>query len=679
MKKVLIALGILVLLAVGAVVALAMLVDPNAFRPLIARHVQEATDREVVITGDLSWTFWPRLGISMGAAELGNPQGMEEHRPLLVVGSAELFVDVTPLFHKRLQVGEVVLHDVAVHILTLEDGRSNLDNLREPKAADAPEDPSTVPDRQEEPTPGMENGRDWEIVVEGLRMANAEIVIDDRQTGRTAEVSDLHLTLSRFVPGEWVTIDLEGMADVEEVSTKSSLRAEARLAKDFQLLELRSVRADVVARGEAVPGEAKVVAVEGEARIDLDSREAVVEPLLFSVDDLRLVGDLRVDYSGKPVIVAAFTADTLDLNPLLQELKELQSANGRNDPGETGLGAAGGMNNSGEDAPGDAQGSRSTATPPTDSVQGSGNTADGQLSRDEPDLSGLQSVDGQLSLYAATVLADEFRFTDSSLALSLRDGRLTLQDLITHAFAGRINLSALLDGSAALPTYVVDLQVQDMEIQDALIALAETNILSGTADISAELQGTGLSEYALMHGLRGNLVLNFVDGALWGVNLPQEVRKVHAAFRGRTVEDADLVQKTDFTSLSGSFQIGDARAVTRDLAMASPLLRMTGEGLLELPTKNVDMVVDVGVVGTLEGQEGREWEELKGLTVPLRISGPLNDPNFSLNVDDALRQRAAEEAEKLKGKAREELERTLRRELGDDAEEGLGGLLKKLF
>ncbi|SDB36495.1 AsmA protein [Desulfonatronum thiosulfatophilum] len=678
MKKILIIIGILVLLAVGAVVALAMLVDPNAFRPLIARQVQEATDREVLITGDLSWTFWPRLGISMGAAELGNPPGMEEHRPLLTVGSAELFVDVTPLFRKRLQVGEIVLHDVAVHVLTLDDGRSNLDNLRQPEPEDAREDPRSVPDRTEEPTPETATEREWEIVVEGLRMANAEIVIDDRQAGRTTEVRDLHLTLSRFAPGEWVSIALEGRADVDQVSMANTLRAEARLAPDFQLLELRDVKADVVARGDDVPGGSKVVAVQGEVRLDMEGRVAVIDPLLFSLDDLRLVGDLRVDYSGKPEIAAAFTADTLDLNPLLRELKNQRTVNGLNGSARPD-GTSGKTEGFENDMAGDVRGQESAAASSTNAVQDSVSSDERQLSREEPDLSILESVNGQLSLYVATVLADELRLTDSRMALSLRDGQLTLQDLLTHAFAGQINLSALLDSAVAPPTYIVDLRVQGVEAQEALIALAQTNILSGTAEVAAELQGAGLSEHAVMHGLRGNLSLDFVDGALWGVNLPHEVRKVHAAFRGRTIGETDLVQKTDFTSLSGSFQIGDAKAVTQDLAMASPLLRMNGEGVLELPTKSVDMVVDVGVVGTLEGQHGREWEELKGLTIPLRISGPLSDPNFALNVDDALRQRAAEEAEKLKGKAKQELERTLRRQLGDDAEEGLGGLLKKLF
>jgi len=59
--------------------------------------------------------------------------------------------------------------------------------------------------------------------------------------------------------------------------------------------------------------------------------------------------------------------------------------------------------------------------------------------------------------------------------------------------------------------------------------------------------------------------------------------------------------------------------------MASPLLRVTGKGIVNLVTKTLDYHVEPRVVGTLIGQ-GDSSPVRKGLTVPLHITGPFAAP-----------------------------------------------------
>ncbi|MGR5542938.1 AsmA family protein, partial [Vibrio campbellii] len=58
MKKLFIALGVIVVVLIGAVVALVTLVNPNQFKPLIVEQVKKNTGYELVIDGDLSWEFF---------------------------------------------------------------------------------------------------------------------------------------------------------------------------------------------------------------------------------------------------------------------------------------------------------------------------------------------------------------------------------------------------------------------------------------------------------------------------------------------------------------------------------------------------------------------------------------------------------------------------------------------
>jgi len=695
MKKIIAGLAIVVLLVLVAVAGLIVFVDPNDLRPVIAEQVKESTGRDLVLAGDLAWSFYPRLGIAMGAAELGNPPGMEQHAPLFAMAGARLSLDVLPLFRKQLHINEVVLQDVAVNLLVLEDGRSNLDGLSGQDGSERNQDLGPGPDQDAElpkpefgpktqsgPGPKNQSGPEsqarpgsetqpgsglagWDISIAGVRIVNAGMRIDDRQAGTMTEISPVNLSISHLVPDQWVGMSLDAAASMDQMRTRQSLQAQARLAADLATLELRDVRMEVEALGEKIPGGKKVFRMQANAVIDLESGALTVDPLQLEMDDLRLAGNLDVTLADKPLILAEFNADTLDFNPLLRELRAMDSGP--------------------QDAPGGDQGPARDGQPGQDQGDSQPQPVDeediqeGQLSREEPDLSGLSAVNARLTFKAGALLVDALELTDTSLEAGLQDGQLRLRELQTHAFGGKIQLSALLNAAKAPARYVLDVQAGGLRARDALTALAGTDILSGTAAMTAGLQGEGLSAHALRHAPRGEVALKFEDGALWGINIPLELRRIQALLKGRTLPEENAQRKTDFSSLSASFQIQDGRAETRDLAMASPLLRMDGHGVVMLPEERMDMRLDVGVVGTLEGQQGKEWEELRGLRIPLRVSGPLAQPSFALDADDVLTQRAEQEVEKLKEKGEEKLRDKLREELGDEAGEGVGGLLKKLF
>ena len=66
-------LGIVLLLLALAVAVLVTLVSPNRLKPIMMDQVKKHTGREFVIDGDLSWSFFPYLGVKAGHLSLGNP------------------------------------------------------------------------------------------------------------------------------------------------------------------------------------------------------------------------------------------------------------------------------------------------------------------------------------------------------------------------------------------------------------------------------------------------------------------------------------------------------------------------------------------------------------------------------------------------------------------------------
>jgi AsmA protein len=81
------------------------------------------------------------------------------------------------------------------------------------------------------------------------------------------------------------------------------------------------------------------------------------------------------------------------------------------------------------------------------------------------------------------------------------------------------------------------------------------------------------------------------------------------------------------------------------------------------------------VVGSLKGQDGRDMNELRGLTVPVKLSGPFEKLSYTVDwgavAQDALKSKVAEQAkDKLAPQVQEQ-----RKKVEERARDALKGLL----
>jgi AsmA protein len=164
--------------------------------------------------------------------------------------------------------------------------------------------------------------------------------------------------------------------------------------------------------------------------------------------------------------------------------------------------------------------------------------------------------------------------------------------------------------------------------------------------------------------LSGNASLALRDSSLKGVNLGELLHQARA-LRGSNPpaeQGVTPAERTDFTELGASFVIRNGVAHNDDLSAKSPLLRLAGSGDIDIGANSIDYLVKASVVASSGGQGGKELAELRSVTVPVKITGPLDAPRFRADlgatVGDAVKQRAEE---KLKERARDRLKDLLRR------------------
>lgn len=718
MKKLLYALLAVLLVVVVGIGALLALVDPNQFKPLIAEQVKKATGRELVVSGDISWRFFPSIGFSLGKTEFRNPEGFAEPN-MVQLESAELSVSVMPLFSRQLEIGNVSLHDGRVFIQTRKDGLSNLDGLgqqaevkAEPSVKD--EAPVAEPSTQTEP----KAAEAWTISLAGVELVNASAVIRDDRAGTLTNVSALNFNLSRFAPGEWALaeFDITGLNGEMNFSAKGvtelfivpelnnaelknlQLSASAKdkvndipsvtLALDkfktgdwssvtfsakgkvpnltfdakgetrfmlneaMDVVKLQGLVLDSGLKGATLPRPEMAVKLAADADYDVKQGMATLKKFKADIDEISVNGNGSFKSADIPVIRFAVKSDNIDLDAFLgldnAKKEEVQTQAASGNGGQAGQ-----------------AGSAGTAT---------------QTAKDhEPDLSVLKTLDVAGTVELGKLKAANAKLANVLVDMKIAKGVLTLKQLAANLYDGSIKAQVTINANGKLPTYKVSKQIRGVQIQPLLVDLADKDVLAGKGDITVNVAGTGLAEKRIRENISGAIDINFADGAIYGVNIPEMIREAKAKLKGHSAEYVKEERKTDFSSMTATLKLGAGKASTNNLDIDSPLLRIDGNGETNLVSEDIDFTVSTSAVATSKGQGGKGVDEVADLTVPIDVKGNWNDPKFSLNLAKLLK-----ENNELEKKAHKEVERGLEKLLGDKAKDdeikkAADKLLKGLF
>ncbi|MDT8376466.1 MAG: AsmA family protein [Mariprofundaceae bacterium] len=244
----------------------------------------------------------------------------------------------------------------------------------------------------------------------------------------------------------------------------------------------------------------------------------------------------------------------------------------------------------------------------------------------EPDLRGFKGwrVSSQIQIEKMYLRGLELGHLRGSLDASR--GLFRLDPLRFDLAGGQVSETATLDVSRYPAEWTESMHVTGVKIGPVLKALAGMEMLNGTLQMDTDLKATGLLPENATKRLngKGNLLLR--DGSVKGFDIAGTLRNLTAPGQGTGP------QQTDFAQLSGGFTIRNGIVKNDDLFMASPLFRLTGQGVVNLPDGTMDYRVKPRLVGTLTGQ-GDTVTVRKGLSIPLRIKGPFASPRVTPEID----------------------------------------------
>ncbi|MEP3673009.1 MAG: AsmA family protein [Hyphomicrobiales bacterium] len=325
-------------------------------------------------------------------------------------------------------------------------------------------------------------------------------------------------------------------------------------------------------------------------------KKVSLNDLSVVLDDIKGQGSASVLLNDKPDITANISFDLLDVNPYIAT------------PAEGGGGAASGASNS------------SSA-----------------WSSEPIDFSFTNSANLNLTARVNTLKAQGMSVGPLALQTTMRGGKLTADLSEMTFYGGKANAKIVVDAANQTPAITAQLTSNGVQAYPFLRDAAKFERIEGGLDYILNVTTAGNSQADMVAALNGKTSFNFNNGAIRGINIAKAMRSLTGGALNGWNNSAS--EKTDFSAFTASFDITNGVATNTDLNLVGPLVRVSGEGTIQMPPQTLKYRVDPKIVASLEGQGGSK--DLAGFGVPIIIEGPWAKPKIYPDIKGFLQDPAA--------------------------------------
>ncbi len=606
LKWVLIAVGAVVLLFAGALAFIAATFDPNQYKAQVADLVREKTQRTLTIEGDIRLMLFPKLGVHLGKTRLSE---FKSEKDFAGLDDMRVSLALIPLLSRHIVVDQIQLDGLRANLVKHKDGKTNFGDLLGAEKTEAPAKPAESAKSQTTPI---------KLEVDGVRISQAALVWKDEATGAGYAISDFNLKTGGVAPGVPTKFDLAATIRANEPKVDVKLQAGGTLVADLEK-QVFSVTGLTVKLNGPAAGVGVAAELSGSVAADLEKRTANAD-LTMKLDESNIKAKFAVaDF--------ATLRGTFDI--AIDKLN-VDKYRPQNKPGETP-------------------------------------TAQASSHPEQPiDFSPIKKLDVAGSVRIGDLTASNIKTQNVHVEIRAKNGRLDVDPLVANLYQGGVKGSASIDANTN--RIAVKQNLAGISIGPLLHDAIGQDLLEGRGNVALDLTSAGNLVSAMKKTLNGTARLELKDSAIKGINLAQSLRNAKALVTGgkhEAEQGAVAGEKTDFSELTASFVIKNGIAHNDDFLAKSPFLRLTGEGDVNLPDSTLNYLAKAAVVASSAGQGGKETADLKGLTIPVRASGPFTALKYKLEygsvLSDSAKQKLEERREVIKDKLDDKLKEKLKK------------------
>lgn len=635
MKTIVKIVGIFIIALIGLIVALPFLIPVDLIFNQVSQAVEKTTGRTLEIRGEKNLSVFPALKLELNdvhfanmekgtVADMASMQQLAVHIPYLSVLSGEFKLE------------KFVINEPTIVLEKLANGKANWQLFDQVKQAPA--------DKSQADGATASLPADFDIALGEVAIYGGTFTYIDHATKQQTKLSDLKLAID--LPSIRKPLSVNGsvtyMGEVLQLISKLETPEKVITGADFSLsTQLNSSLLEldfdglVAKAGTDFSGE---LAVKGNSVKDLlawqkinltakdeafnnfgfkgkmhfaDNKLALSE-LVATLDKLEIKGEASINLLARLAVTADINLGALNVNPYLPDavVEEKQPEPDSNKKPEPIV-----------------------------------------WDDTELDLSALNSLDAQVKIRSSAFQVREIKLGENQFSVNLKNGLavISMDKFSAYEGSGQGRVSV----NAKTKPYKIDTKfdLSGIQSQPLLTDAAGFDKLMGKGQLNWQLTTQGVSQKQFVNALNGKLGFSFADGAVKGANIASMVRGAEKLLKGGSFDGEGLeqgfdnAQKTDFSELTGTLNFANGVSSDNQLSLKSPLIRISGQGNVNLPETTLNYRLVTGIVTSIEGQGTSDTST--GFKIPIRMKGPFHDLSIKPDLGEAAKDKAKD---KLKDK-----------------------------
>ncbi len=671
---------VVILLLVVTVIALPQLVDPNDYKEEITATVKSRTGLDLIITEDFSLSVFPWLGIKTGSLTLAQPKAVAASGDFISVAAANINVKLKPLLQRELEIDTILLKSPKIEIMVNRAGLSSVDAVLN-KFQSEETTTATPSQNQSKNKDTNEAAAIAALTIAGIDITDGHILYNDKKTGTIYEAKQLNIVSGNLLSGQPTPLTLEGQLSGNAFApTTITLDSQVTLNQKNQRVNLDDIAASIKQQHQP-----ELAFSIPKAYIDIAKTNATISAFSARSQGITLSGDMKVKEWDKTLtVVSHLTTNTFNARALLAQLGI--------DYTPTNASALTKVKGS----------VKVTASPKGVSLQKL------KLTLDESALTGhiaiinmaqpqyrfdlaLDNIVIDSYLPKTTVTADASAQTSTSATANLlaplalfnnilakgdfransvqannlkvsdidinvvSDKRLTTIKPMLNLYQGNLNGTINLSKSKS-PMLTTNISLNNIALEPLLTDAGITDQFSGIGNLNTNITVT---EKNGKTSPQGTVKLLAKDGAIKGIDIKKvldEAQTVIDQIRGKSSSSSSSSDdETRFAEMSATLLVNNDVISNNDLAISAPLFRISGKGSINTTQQTLDYLTSIVAVNTNSGQGGKSLDKLKGITIPVRFTGPLTAPSYKLDASALLKANSQTALEKEKDKLKDKL------------------------
>jgi AsmA protein len=659
-----IVVGAVVVLLVAVLVAVYLFFDPNDHKERIAAAAKQATGRELALPGKLKLSVFPWIAIETGEASLGNPPGFGTE-PFLTLKRAKLSVKLLPLLKKQLEIGRIEIDGLDLRLKQNASGKGNWEDWGSPQQPSA-----------QESSGGMPHLDLAGVAVTDSRIAFADMVADH-----------VKIEIGHIAPGVAFPVSLSTDLTSGPGAKPMPLGLQGVLALDLakQRYQFKDFKLQGSVQPAGAPQPLAWYFTTPSANLDLAAQTLSKTSFTAEVGEAELKGEI----TGAKLIDAPALSGRFQLAELAP--RELMKQFGMSAPvtrdGKVldSFSAQGGYVWQGGVA------KITELAVKLDESQLTGRFAfdtrdsgmDFALNLDQIDLDRYQPPPTEPTASDAPIeLPVEFlkplrargsfnvgaikiggaHLTKLSAGINIGGAVARFAPLQADLYDGHYNGDIGIDMRPAVPRLTMDEHMAGIDIGKLMKDYANSGLLAGKGNLDVKMAASGKSGEALIKTLTGTAGLNLQDGAVEGFDIWYAIGQAQSLIKNRTLSGVANNKRTSFDTFKATAELVNGVATNNDLTIASQLLRITGAGVVNLISQELDYGVTATVLKAPPGADA-DIAALEKAAIPVKITGTLTAPKIrpdlagiaKAQVKKLVDERKEEVQQKVETKARDVL------------------------